>query len=405
MEYTMSYEASWKQAKKDFETATGRKKPSETFLGVFRKGSGVESAAKELDKAIAKGNPDGIRKAVEALAKASKDYVALLRAAAKDSKNKDVERDIDDLRQTFDTWGVRADETANHAAKLAMLDDLKDEIAAWEKSYEKQTAAVNRLVTAGRNAIGAVRDAVADLLETAAANDKDGQKRAEDGIKQGRADIEEAIKKLEAAYAASSKTFALLPQKFKLTGEAKASATGRTVTNCENLLSVLKGVIDGLDEDLKALDVDIKQARGDASKSGTSIEKRVVAARKVFSSWVDRNSDMNTNTNSMEGAIKQAEKEAVVWTSGGRVDTRQEARIRGGIEEVEDRAPALHQQLVALNRKMLEYRVAPELLNDADLKKEFGPDKAQLFDENENNMKRLDDYLARAASLKKRAGF
>ena len=40
----------WKATKKAFETATGKKKPAKKVLGVFRKGSGVESGCKELDK-------------------------------------------------------------------------------------------------------------------------------------------------------------------------------------------------------------------------------------------------------------------------------------------------------------------------------------------------------------------
>lgn len=401
----MSYEAAWKQAKRDFEQATGRKKPSEKFLGVFRKGTGVESAAKDLDKAIKKGDADGIRKAVDALAKASKDYVGLLRAAAKDAKNKDIERDIDDLRQTFDTWGERADEEANHTAKQNMLDDLKTEIVAWEKAYEKQTSAVTRLVSAARNAIGTVRDAVADLLESAVGNDKEALKHAEAGIKQGRQDFDETLKKLEAVLTGLSKDFALVPQKFRLTGEANSSNIGRTVTNCQNLLDILQGAIDGLKQSRNALERDIEQARRDATKSGASIEKRIEAALKVFASWVDRNSDLNTNTNSLEGAIKRAEKEAVAWSNGGRTDAKQEARVRGGIEEIEDRAPALNQQLVALNRKMLEYRVAPELRNDSMVQQNFGKDLSTLVDENEQNMKRLDDYLERATRLKRQAGF
>lgn len=40
----------WKQAKKDFETKTGKKKPSKKFLGAFRKSSGLESAIDDLDQ-------------------------------------------------------------------------------------------------------------------------------------------------------------------------------------------------------------------------------------------------------------------------------------------------------------------------------------------------------------------
>src|SRR5205823_3494103 len=41
----------WKAGKKDFETETGKKKPSEKVLGAFRKSTGVDNALAALDKA------------------------------------------------------------------------------------------------------------------------------------------------------------------------------------------------------------------------------------------------------------------------------------------------------------------------------------------------------------------
>ena len=34
----------WKKSKKEFESLTGKKKPSEKVFGLFRKSSGLESA-------------------------------------------------------------------------------------------------------------------------------------------------------------------------------------------------------------------------------------------------------------------------------------------------------------------------------------------------------------------------
>jgi hypothetical protein len=47
----------WMDAKKEFESLTGKKKPSESFLKVFRKSSGVESALEACDKGL-----DGLEK-------------------------------------------------------------------------------------------------------------------------------------------------------------------------------------------------------------------------------------------------------------------------------------------------------------------------------------------------------
>ena len=43
----------WVQAKKTFETTTGKKKPGPKLLGIFRLPSGLESAFEAIDKAIA----------------------------------------------------------------------------------------------------------------------------------------------------------------------------------------------------------------------------------------------------------------------------------------------------------------------------------------------------------------
>ena len=47
----MPFLTDWQQAKKTFETTTGKKKPSDKFLDIFRKATGIEDALKNLDKA------------------------------------------------------------------------------------------------------------------------------------------------------------------------------------------------------------------------------------------------------------------------------------------------------------------------------------------------------------------
>lgn len=80
----MPFAPVWKAAKTKFETSTNKKKPSEKFLGVFRKGTGVESAVKALDSAK-KG--EDIRKALASFKAAYTAYIGLLDTAAKDPKS------------------------------------------------------------------------------------------------------------------------------------------------------------------------------------------------------------------------------------------------------------------------------------------------------------------------------
>lgn len=80
----MPFAPVWKAAKAKFETSTSKKKPSEKFLGVFRKGTSIESSVKALD-AAKKG--EEIRKALASFKAAYTAYIGLLDTAAKDPKS------------------------------------------------------------------------------------------------------------------------------------------------------------------------------------------------------------------------------------------------------------------------------------------------------------------------------
>ncbi len=81
---TMPFKDDWKKAKTAFETSTNKKKPSPTFLGVFRKGTGLEGSLKEMDEAKTAGD---LRKAMGKFEKAYGDYLGLLKKAAADPKS------------------------------------------------------------------------------------------------------------------------------------------------------------------------------------------------------------------------------------------------------------------------------------------------------------------------------
>ncbi|CAG1006447.1 hypothetical protein PHYC_03326 [Phycisphaerales bacterium] len=80
----MPFLPTWKTAKTTFETKTHKKKPSEKFLGVFRKGTGIEDSLKKLD-AARKG--EDIRKALAGFKAAYTNYLSLLLATASDPKS------------------------------------------------------------------------------------------------------------------------------------------------------------------------------------------------------------------------------------------------------------------------------------------------------------------------------
>jgi hypothetical protein len=74
----MAFAESWKQIKNKYEASVKEKKPSEKWFGQFRKSSGIESACKELDTAIAKGKRADGEKALASLKKAGEAYLTTL---------------------------------------------------------------------------------------------------------------------------------------------------------------------------------------------------------------------------------------------------------------------------------------------------------------------------------------
>lgn len=79
----MPLATNWKTAKTTFEAATGKKKPSDKFLGVFRKGTSIEATLKDVDSAKTAAD---LRKALGKFTTVYTDYCVQLDKAAADPK-------------------------------------------------------------------------------------------------------------------------------------------------------------------------------------------------------------------------------------------------------------------------------------------------------------------------------
>lgn len=85
----------WKQAKKDFETLTGKKKPTEKVLGLFRKSTGLEDALKACDTALDKKDAPKLEKATAELKKVATTYGSQLAdAITKEKMENDVKTEL-----------------------------------------------------------------------------------------------------------------------------------------------------------------------------------------------------------------------------------------------------------------------------------------------------------------------
>ena len=98
----MSYFKTWEQLKLAFEKESGRKKPSESFMGVFRKPSGLEDATKKLDDAIRKADQSSLDKAEKDFLTKKTNYIKVLQKSMNDEKLTAIKEAIKKLDEGLD---------------------------------------------------------------------------------------------------------------------------------------------------------------------------------------------------------------------------------------------------------------------------------------------------------------
>lgn len=145
----MSLEGTWNAAKKAFETATGKKKPSGKFMGVFHT-SGVSDALKKLDTAIAKGVQKDMENGLVALGKAASTYV---KALEKEDKADDTDYSAEMKKLIKALEGVSQDAGLAVNTKIRELAEAsqKDAADAASKAADAASKAVKTLFDGARN--------------------------------------------------------------------------------------------------------------------------------------------------------------------------------------------------------------------------------------------------------------
>lgn len=182
----MPFVDAWKTAKKNFETATHKKKPTDKFLGVFRKGTGVEESLKNLDKAKTGAE---ITKALASFKAASTTYTGLLEKAAADPTSvkadeksayvaavnnlktalKKIETDAGKVAEGMGDVGGKDKTTANDQLQKTLIKEAEEHIALREKvgkeavalldALKKNLAAMNGRVASCEKQVAAAKDA------------------------------------------------------------------------------------------------------------------------------------------------------------------------------------------------------------------------------------------------------
>lgn len=117
----MAFKDDWKAAKKKFEDATKKKKPSEKFIGAFRSGTGIESALAKVDSLIA-------AKSWSAAVVAHKDFTKAATAYIKTAKDATVKD------PSYATCSENINVLVNDLRQIG--DDISDEIKKNEANME-----------------------------------------------------------------------------------------------------------------------------------------------------------------------------------------------------------------------------------------------------------------------------
>lgn len=152
----MPFQDQWKTAKTKFKEATGKKKPSEKFMGFYRKSAGLEGALKKIDAAVAKKLPDDLATALEEYRKAHATYYAtMLKAAKAEAGDENYQTELTKLNVALNQIYREAEEAGRALEKdpkvLVSVEDAigPDAIAALGRSQLLTHAALQGWLTAG----------------------------------------------------------------------------------------------------------------------------------------------------------------------------------------------------------------------------------------------------------------
>ena len=120
-----AYVAQWKKIKADYETATNRKKPSDTFMGIVTGKTNLGSGFAAMDAALKKEDLAAAKKAHTALEKSATAYRKVLVKAATAEKNKDIQKQTNILMDELEELIEATQQSIIETAKIPNLSNLR----------------------------------------------------------------------------------------------------------------------------------------------------------------------------------------------------------------------------------------------------------------------------------------
>lgn len=381
----MGFASDWKSAKAAFETATGKKKPSAKFMGVFHK-SGLEDVTKALDAALDKGDAKALEKALLDYVKSATSYQSTLEKSAKAEGVSTVAAELKKLGQALDDIGRRAGVAVNERVaelrQTAAAGELKAASAVAEKALSQidaLLAATNGDLKALDKAAAEADDALRKVLESQGAGDAKGAKSAASAVQAAVKTVDAQAKKVAGNAAKAAKLFAdARANVTKLKLDPKVHGARNAV---HNLFDKIDGIVMKLDElkDQAAADA------GEAAEALAQAEQALKGALDVRATYLA--SCRKLEKRAQDAAAKY---DAVARDIGGQADRAQQSQLNAEeaagdkeradgikqavfyISQVRQQAAQAKKEIVAVAGEITKTRKTfPAMVNDKD--KEFGP--------------------------------
>jgi hypothetical protein len=303
-EPTMGFLQDWTTAKKTFETKTKEKKPSEKFMGYFRKSSGLESACKALDASLKQKDYAAMKKAEATFRQASKSYSGLLMQTNTSDKGTEYKAQLRDLEQTLydiaEEFVNKRDEVLRTFAK--QMDQILEK---YEKTVRGALQGVLKMVEAAESQYQVCDTYLRDLVMAVANNRTAGIKKAGGALTAGVKDMAklvDQIKKISVAW--DKKVSADLREYQKNNKELVAVNSQRfnirdgEIRTYSNAMTVRAGMAEDRLEEAKELLVTANKAIKDGVNTkevfARSIAKFAERARTLHDQWDHEASNFDT---------------------------------------------------------------------------------------------------------------
>jgi hypothetical protein len=306
----MPYLADWKHAKENFERVTGKSKPSEKFLGAFRKSSGIEDACKLLDTAETSGDLKKIAAAQVSFSKALNNYKGTLQKALVGEETTTYKGEVKKLQDLLDgmvgSFAIKKskveEEITNRLSKRSV--ELLHDFVARMENLKAIMAEIGREEEVANHAMIKIAEA---LQKNAADKARQEINRIDEGVKVVR-NKKVAVKKLIEL---AEKNFEHDAKTFEIAGyNGDKNRFTANLDQARSIILNMREMTAAADESVVAIEEDLNRAKGSMKGEIDANENYIRAIGKLSKRGIDLNKKLDAEVRFVSEQINQAAKQS-----------------------------------------------------------------------------------------------